>query len=125
VIYLDTHAVVALKRKERDRFSRGAQHAIEASDDIRISPLVLLEMELLYEIKRVSAPAERIVDDLAADIGIRVCDADFARVVRKAIGERWTRDPFDRLIVAQARLHDAGLITLDTLIHKHYPHALA
>jgi len=29
------------------------------------------------------------------------------------------------MIVAQARLHNAFLITLDRLILEHYPHALA
>ena len=125
MIYLDTHAVWALSRKELDRFSRRAQHAMEVQDDIRISPIVILEIEFLHEIGRFQVPAERLVDQLSVDIGLRVCDADFGDVVRKAVEERWTRDPFDRLIVAHARLQDAVLITLDTQIHKHYPHALA
>ncbi|MEI9811179.1 MAG: hypothetical protein WDO18_00250 [Acidobacteriota bacterium] len=38
--------------------------------------------------------------------------------------ERWTRDPFDRMIVAQARLAKAHLITRDTIIQTHYPKAI-
>jgi PIN domain nuclease of toxin-antitoxin system len=37
---------------------------------------------------------------------------------------QWTRDPFDRLIVAQALLHDAPLITKDEHIRRHYAGAL-
>jgi len=36
----------------------------------------------------------------------------------------WTRDAFDRLIVAQAALDRAALVTRDRLILKHYPKAL-
>jgi PIN domain nuclease of toxin-antitoxin system len=37
----------------------------------------------------------------------------------------WTRDPFDRLIVAQAKANDgAGLVMADTVIRKHYAGAV-
>jgi PIN domain nuclease of toxin-antitoxin system len=125
VIYLDANAVIALDRKEMDRFSRRAEKALEVQDDIRVSPIVILELEFLREIKRVKKAAEIIIDELAAEIGLRVCDTPFHLVIRKAVEERWTRDPFDRLIVAQARVHSAPLLTLDTVILQHYPHALA
>jgi PIN domain nuclease of toxin-antitoxin system len=124
MIYLDTHVVAALDRKELDIFSRSARSAIDREDDLRISPLVLLELEYLHEIKRIKGPALSIATDLQAAIGLRVCDTPFALVVHKALEERWTRDPFDRIIVAQARLHSAPLITLDRSIQDHYTHAL-
>jgi PIN domain nuclease of toxin-antitoxin system len=54
------------------------------------------------------------------DIGLRVCDRPFSDVARQAAIEGWTRDPFDRLIVAQARLAKAALITRDTTMHANY-----
>ena len=86
--------------------------------------MVLLELEYLHEIKRIKVSARRIVDSLAADIGLKICDAPSADVARKALEERWTRDPFDRLILAQARLHGARLVTKDRLLRSHYAHAL-
>jgi PIN domain nuclease of toxin-antitoxin system len=41
-------------------------------------------------------------------------------VAREAEAHDWTRDPFDRLIVAQASLFDAPLITKDADVHAHY-----
>jgi len=38
--------------------------------------------------------------------------------------ENWGRDPFDRLIVANARAADAVLITKDQRIHMNYPRAV-
>ena len=123
--YLDTHAVAALYQGELSPFSAAALRVIDEEDDLRISPMVLLELEYLHEIKRIKVPARRIVDSLAAEIGLKICDASFADVARKALEERWTRDPFDRFILAQARLHAARLVTKDRLLRSHYAHALA
>lgn len=122
--YLDTHAVATLYQGDLSPFSPAALRVIDEEDDLRISPMVLLELEYLHEIKRIKVPARRIVDSLAAEIGLKICNASFPDVARKALEERWTRDPFDRIIVAQARLHGARLVTKDRLLRSRYPHAL-
>jgi PIN domain nuclease of toxin-antitoxin system len=124
VTYLDTHAVAALYQGDLSPFSPAALGVIDEEDDLRISPIVLLELEYLHEIKRIKVPARRIVESLAAEIGLKICDTSFPDVARKALEERWTRDPFDRLILAQARLHGARLVTKDRLLRSHYAHAL-
>jgi len=124
VTYLDTHAVAALYQGDLSLFSPAALRVIDEEDYLRISPMVLLELEYLHEIKRIKVPARRIVDSLAAEIGLKICNASFPDVARKALEERWTRDPFDRIIVAQARLHGARLVTKDRLLRSRYPHAL-
>jgi PIN domain nuclease of toxin-antitoxin system len=37
---------------------------------------------------------------------------------------QWTRDPFDRIIVAQATLKHSPLITKDETLRKHYKHCI-
>ncbi len=69
-------------------------------------------------------PAETIVGALAGEIGLQVCDQPFSRVAAAAIGENWTRDPFDRIIVGQARLHGLPLASKDAHIKAHYPKAV-
>jgi PIN domain nuclease of toxin-antitoxin system len=122
--YLDTHAVVALYQGETTVFSPGALDALEQENDLRISPMALLELEYLYEIKRLRVPATRIVSALTTEIGLKVCDMAFSEVVQEALEERWTRDPFDRLIVAQARTNGAALITRDRLMQRRYSRAM-
>jgi PIN domain nuclease of toxin-antitoxin system len=95
-----------------------------ASEDIRISPMVRLELQYLHEIGRVSEPAVGVVDALHVALGLTVCNAAFAAVVREAESNRWTRDPFDRLIVGQAALQEAPLITKDATVHANYPAAV-
>jgi PIN domain nuclease of toxin-antitoxin system len=123
--YLDTHIAARLYQSERSMISSRAQTLLEREDDLRVSPLVLLELEYLHEIKRIKQPAVRVVNELAAEIGLRVCDTPFPLVVHQALEEQWARDPFDRMIVAQARFNNASLITLDRLILDHYTGALA
>jgi PIN domain nuclease of toxin-antitoxin system len=44
----------------------------------------------------------------------------FATVIEYAAQQSWARDPFDRIIVAQAAAAGKELITKDRTIHQHY-----
>ena len=123
VIYLDTHVVAWIHASALDYLSPGARRRLEEADTIRISPMVSLELQYLYEIGRVTQPAGPVVDALQASLGLHVCDIPFPVVARAAEGETWTRDPFDRIIVAQASLARAPLLTKDRTLHDHYDRA--
>ena len=118
-IYLDTHILVWLVRGERDKLGAAASQAIEECDLV-VSPAVVLELELLHEIGRLRASASSIVTALTTDIGLQVCDLPFRTVVDYALKENWGRDPFDRLIVANAKAAEAPLVTKDARIRRHY-----
>jgi PIN domain nuclease of toxin-antitoxin system len=81
-------------------------------------------LELLHEIGRLRTSALTVVDTLATDIGLRVCDLPFRTVVEYAVKENWGRDPFDRLIVANAKAAGAPLLTKDARIRRHYSRAI-
>jgi PIN domain nuclease of toxin-antitoxin system len=119
VTYLDTHVVIWLFGGESRRLSEAAVEQIQTVD-VRVSPAVVLELQLLHEIKRVKAAAVKVIERLSLDIGLSVCKLPFAAVVEHALDQGWTRDPFDRLIVAHARANNAQLITKDERIRKHY-----
>jgi len=117
--YLDTHVVVWLYFGLAEKISTNALAAIEAGD-LLVSPMVILELGYLHETGRIKTPAEKIRSDLEHQFGLTVCTLPFLQVVTEALNEKWTRDPFDRLIVAQARGADAKLISKDRLIQRHY-----
>lgn len=123
MLYLDTHVVVWLFEKDEARLAGRPRTLIE-EHELFISPTVVLELEYLYETKTIAATGRPVVDDLAERVHLGICTRAFADVVRKALGIRWTHDPFDRIITAQAALADAMLMTRDVSIHTHYPHAV-
>ena len=122
MIYIDTHIVVWLYAGLLEKFSQSIKIFLN-ENEILISPIVRLELQYLYEIDRVKEPANVIVADLSDRIGIRVCEKDFNAVVSQAITIKWTRDPFDRVIVAHAELNNNILISKDQNILEHYIHA--
>lgn len=123
MIYLDTHVAAWLYFGQAQELSRDAAAAIEGSD-LLISPMVVLELGYLHELGRLAVTAEKIVQTLAGDIGLKVAQQPFEDIARQALHETWTRDPFDRLIVAQAKLGQSRLVSRDRLIRQHYRHAI-
>jgi PIN domain nuclease of toxin-antitoxin system len=87
--------------------------------------MVVLELEYLHEIGRLRVRASQIIAALTSELGLSVCDRPFENVAMQATHESWTRDVFDRIIVAQARLAKAALITRDSDILAHYNKAVS
>jgi PIN domain nuclease of toxin-antitoxin system len=123
VICLDTHVVVWLAAGEVNRLSTLARQFIN-SDELLISPIVLLELEYLHEIGRVRVSAQKLFELLSREIGLALCKQDYADVVKAALRQKWTRDPFDRLIVAEAAVADVRLLSKDERILSNYAKAI-
>jgi PIN domain nuclease of toxin-antitoxin system len=85
---------------------------------------VLLEIRLLQEIRRIEPGPDEILPVLQRDIGLTVCPIPFLEVVRTAYRESWTRDPFDRLIVSQAKAGKGKLVSKDRRIRSAYSRAI-
>ena len=122
--YLDTCVVVWLFGGETYKLSKAAASGIREAEEILVSPAVVLELQLLHDIKRARTAALKVVERLSSEIGLAICRLPFASVVEQALDQNWTRDPFDRLIVANARANNAPLITRDELIRRHYKRSI-
>ena len=88
-----------------------------------MSPIVELELTFLHEVGRVREPAAAPLAALERTIGLQIADVSFGVLVRAATKISWTRDPFDRLIAAQAIVADVPLITADRALLEHVPQA--
>ncbi len=117
--YLDTHVVAWLYAGEIALLSPRAVKLINTGE-LGISPMVTLELQYLREIGRLTVRPHAIIQGLTARIGLQVCEGTFSAVVDAALEQTWTRDPFDRMIVAQAALTKSMLITKDQTIRRHY-----
>ena len=124
MIYLDTHVVVWLYAGDLTLFPKKAAEAID-SNDLLISPAVLLELQFLREIDRIKTKPSKIRDYLEAQIGLRVCDLPFISVISHSLTQSWTRDPFDRINVSQAKARgELPILTKDRTIRSHYSKAI-
>jgi PIN domain nuclease of toxin-antitoxin system len=122
VIHVDTHVVAWLYEGRIDLLPETAARLIEESEVV-ISPMVELELEYLHEIGRARVGSRSVIDELYARIGLRASRASFASIIEHARGITWTRDPFDRIIVATAMADDAVLLTRDETILAHWARA--
>jgi PIN domain nuclease of toxin-antitoxin system len=123
VVHLDTHVIIWLYEGRVERLGKAARRAIESSSPVA-SPAAVLELEFLHEIGRLKPSATKVMTSLAAEIGLQICDMTFRTVVDRALHETWGRDPFDRLIVANAKAASAPLVTKDGRILDNYARAL-
>jgi PIN domain nuclease of toxin-antitoxin system len=119
LIYLDTHVVIWLYAGITSIFSQSIQELINLND-IYISPIVRLEIQYLYEINRVTDKPNNIISDLSSRIGLHVDVEPFDNVINAALAISWTRDPFDRIIVASANLNNHILVSKDKTILANY-----
>lgn len=105
-----------------ERLPRAARSLL-AERRPKVSPLVELELTYMHEIGRARDPAPMMLLALRKSIGLEVEDISFAEVARTAVDLTWTRDPFDRMIAAQAIVADAPLVTADRNILANLPQA--
>ncbi len=115
VVRLDTHVVVWLYAGQLDRISPTGLAAIKSAD-LAISPMVQLELTYLHEIGRLRVSGAEVVNDLSNRLPLTISDQQFRAVAQAAASLSWTRDPFDRLIVADCLAANGRLLTKDQTI---------
>ena len=119
-MFLDTHAAVFLHGGLLGEFTHEGLTLLE-SEPLYFSPMAGLELQYLFEIGRIRFPAKQILDDLKADISLTVMDRNWQKILEKSWELSWTRDPFDRIISAQAAVEKQKLLTRDGNIQKNLP----
>jgi PIN domain nuclease of toxin-antitoxin system len=121
IAYLDTHIVLWLAAGKVNRLSSKAKGLLDRSE-LLLSAIAFLELEYLHELGRTKFRARDLLQKVDYETNLRICNLPFSTVSDAAIDEGWTRDPFDRLIVANAKANGfAWLISADEQMRKHYP----
>ena len=113
VILLDTSAVIWL-----DRGHPRSRPLRRLKAPLYVSPATLLELQFLHEAGRIRLPKGST--DVLAETDRWILDNPPAADWFAEAGElAWTRDPFDRLIAAHARLRGWRVATGDaTLVRE-------
>jgi PIN domain nuclease of toxin-antitoxin system len=119
LIYLDTHVVVWLYSGLTDKLSELAKSLIN-DNEIYISAIVRLELQYLYEIKRITHQPDTIIAELSEQIDLQICNKSFNQIISMSLAINWTRDPFDRIITANAQIGNNMLLSKDGNILNNY-----
>jgi PIN domain nuclease of toxin-antitoxin system len=123
MIFLDTHVAIWLYSGRLDLFRKRTLKLIN-DEQVCVSHIVRLEMKYLNEIGRINQKPDVIIDALIAEIGLAFSSNSLERIVSQAIHLDFTRDPFDRIIVADASLNDSYLISKDQIIRRNYKNSI-
>jgi PIN domain nuclease of toxin-antitoxin system len=115
VILLDTNALIWL-----DQGHPRARSLARGARRLYISPANLLELQFLLEAGRIRLRGEPLAA-LAENERWVLDDPPSASWFTQALDLSWTRDPFDRLLVAHARLRGWRLATGDTQLLERLP----
>jgi PIN domain nuclease of toxin-antitoxin system len=113
----DTHAALWLLGEDERLSSRADQMLTDASNEVMLSAAVVWEVAIKRSLGKLDAPdgfAGLLLDAGAVPLAISI---DHARAVRTLPWHH--RDPFDRLLVAQATLEDAALVSNDERLHAY------
>ena len=113
MILLDTNALIWLAQGHR------RARPLVAFPRLHISPASLLEIQFLLEAGRVRFKEGGSAALLAADDRWRLDEPSPAKWFAAACEFGWTRDPFDRLIAAHARVRRWKLATSDNRVLAH------
>ena len=108
MILLDTNAVNWLHHGHRR-----ARRLESQTRPLYVSPANLLELQLLIEVGRIRLRSGATVLDLADDDRSAMDNPPSVDWFERALDLAWTRDPFDRLLVAHAALRGWRLVTGD------------
>jgi PIN domain nuclease of toxin-antitoxin system len=113
VILLDTHAVIWLAQRHR------RARPLEQFARLYLSPASLLEIQFLADIGRVRLSGGVSPMALVEDARWRLDEPLSAKWFATACEMGWTRDPFDRLLAAHARMRGWKLATADDVLLDH------
>jgi PIN domain nuclease of toxin-antitoxin system len=101
-----------------ERFSPGARALVETTEhDLYLSAASSWEIAIKYSIGklRLPEPPEVYVPARIDATRVRAFPIDHAHALRVSALPRHHRDPFDRLLIAQAQIEDLTILTADAL----------
>jgi PIN domain nuclease of toxin-antitoxin system len=123
LIHLDTHVVIWTAGKQTSRLSPAVRRLLER-ETLQISPMVAMELETLFEARKLKPEPQQVLNILEREHALSRSEARFDAIIEAARSFAWTRDPFDRLIVANAITDGVRLITADETILANFKDAV-
>jgi PIN domain nuclease of toxin-antitoxin system len=115
-LLLDTH-VFLWWRGMPSKLSKEARTAIAEAEIVFVSAVSAWEAAIKASLGRLELPAS--VAEGVEDSGFERLPITFAHAERTALLPLHHRDPFDRMLVAQAKVEDLTLVTSDRVMRAY------
>lgn len=115
-LLLDTH-VVLWQAAGEDRLGPQATKCLENAEELRFSIVSFAEIGVKASIGKLEIPSD--FADQVAQMGFRILRLTAADGLAVGRLPLYHRDPFDRLLIAQARSEGLTLLTADRRIHAY------
>jgi PIN domain nuclease of toxin-antitoxin system len=122
MIVLDTHVWFWWINLEHQRFSALMNTALKESESLGVSVVSCYEIALAAQRNRLQlpCPTPQWFTEALAPSGVQ-CLSLSPTITHRAVDlTAIHRDPFDRMIIATTLVHDAMLLSLDSVFH-YYP----
>jgi PIN domain nuclease of toxin-antitoxin system len=106
-----------------ERLSPAARQVLaDANEEIFLSAVTSWEIAIKFSANKLRLPEspQFYVPRRMASQGLRALEVTHSHALAVAALPSYHRDPFDRLLVAQAQLEDLVLITADSVVRR-YP----
>ncbi len=118
---LDTHTFIWLDNDPGKLSSKVAELCSARENQLLVSLASIWEMQMKIQVGKLNLPisvADMITDQQSAN-AIQLLSIDLSHILELASLPDHHKDPFDRLLIAQARIERARLITDDPKIGKY------
>lgn len=112
-LLLDTHVLLWLL-DDNPRLGTAARHRIATSPSVLVSAASTWEIAIKSSLGKLSVPTD--LSDAIVASGLQDLPVTRAHTLASDITALPHRDPFDALLVTQARIERASLLTADTKI---------
>ena len=120
-LLLDTHVWLWMLL-EPERLNEEARAAVAATGNIvLISVVSAWEVAIKNAIGKLPLPGtvSQLVDSTLADFDVELLSIELQHVLTGAALPPHHKDPFDRLLIAQAKVESATLLTADAVIRRY------
>ncbi len=120
-LLLDTQILLTVFRAETDRLPAGPRHLLfEPAARFYVSVATLWEIAIKSRLRKLTLPFDlRELPVLIRDLGFEIINVNEHHVLVDILPEPPTRDPFDRLLLAQCQVEGLALVTIDRALVTH------
>jgi PIN domain nuclease of toxin-antitoxin system len=120
-VLLDTHILLALIEQQLDRFTPGVRSLLaDTTGEFYVSVASLWEIAIKWRLGKLQlTPPLKALPDLLTNMGIELIAINEHHTLIAVDPEPLTRDPFDRLLLAQCQVEGLRLVTIDRALIAH------